>query len=56
VSARDEEITGNIDGFAYAREAIPLNTKIPQVTISYMLWDMQQKFSLKRLEIPCQGL
>jgi len=55
ILVKDEEITGNIDGFAYAREAIPLNTKVPQVAISYMLWDMHQKFVLKRLEIPCQG-
>lgn len=52
---KDDKISGHIDGFAYAREAIPLNTKLPQVAISNMLWEMHHRFSLKQLEIPCKG-
>lgn len=52
---KDMEITGHVDGFAYAREPILLDKTLPHGAISAVLWGMHHQYSLKRLEIPCRG-
>lgn len=46
-------ILEQIDGFAYGREAIPLNPADPKHAIKDFLWEMKNAYSIDLLEIFC---
>lgn len=50
---KSQNIPKEIDGFAYARESIPLDLYNPKDAICRVLWELKNTFSIKVLEIKC---
>lgn len=51
---KSKNIQGQIDGFAWGREAISLESSNPGDAISDVLWGMEDAYSIKYLEIKCE--